>query len=325
MAEARVDEGVENLERFSTLLAETTANLGARASLLEEHGAGLEKLDDEARARMGRVNDRLEAALDRLDDRQQEAVEETEDLAGAAEKLTPDVLGDAAARLHVAEDGCARRLDSARSRLETEMLDLSRSGFAALADALDQIEAGLRRAGEGAGDGLQALEETLAELEVRAGGVRADGVRVLDAVQQELGREQQTLEASAAEALTRWADASNEIEEDGAAVADAVEALYGAWRDELLSEAQRMMDAVAELMQQGAAFVLEDTGRPLGQQVEGVAEGALQPLAGDVERLCPILAEGEQQADTASSLVEDLLVVRQVIAEVDRLLAALKE
>jgi hypothetical protein len=319
------DDGVENLEKFCVLLAETTATVEARASTLDAQGAALEKLDQEARGRLDRLGDFLETSLDQLDQRRHAVVEETERLGESAERLTQDLLSDAGERFQRQEDDSERRLDADRSDLETALAGLSEAGFASLATALEEAEAGLTRAGEEAGEGLDGLEQDLGEMEQRANALHSETDHALEAAREALANDEQSLEASAAEAIADWDEAASDVQEDGGSVADGLQALYDVWRDELTSEGEQLMAAGAELMQHGAAFVLEQTGSSLSQAMEAVTGTSLQPLAAETQRLVPVLAEAEQDADSASSLVDELVVVRLVVADVDRLLAALKE
>lgn len=327
MAQAALDDRIANLQSFCNLLAETTATVARDAQVLEARGDGLERAQTGVQERMEHVGERLETALEELTQAQAAAVEETERLAEAAEDLVPSRLSESDADLERGETAFEERLSHERADLETDFLDLSPAGFTALSTVLDEVEAGLTKGGEDSISALENLGTGLAHLVQRAGEVHQSTVAALDAADQEL-REGwgQELEGATAAHVTLW---TNElpatVEAECTGVGDPLEALYDGWEQEIVAEGDELSEAVSTLIVDAAESIANEAGQALAESADGTARGSLQVLVGELEGLLPVLAEGEAAAEGASALVDDLVVVRRVVSQIDQLLNALQE
>jgi hypothetical protein len=327
MAQPNLDDGVENLENFCNLLGQTSAVLTRDTEVLEARGDSLEQTEAETRARAERVGEHLAIALEELTAAQDDALEEVDGLTDTAEKLAAARLQAAGDRLESGEASFEERLSHDRAQLEKSFLDLSESGFMSLGAAIDDVETELARAGEGSGHALESLEGGLTKVGRQVAEERSEMVGVLEAADEAIREgEVQELEQQGLEHFRLWTEELPEtVRAECVSVAEPLEALYGEWEAEVVAEGDELGDAVADLLQSGAEMVTDEAGQPLASAVEEATNDALGALISELDGLLPVLDEGEPAAEAAAALVDDLVVAREVVSVVDRLLKALVE
>lgn len=326
MAQPTFDDGIENLQRFCTLLGETHGILARDLETLEARGHRLERAQAEVRERGEHLAERLETSLQALAEAQTEALEETERLGEAARSLAEVQLGEASEHVHRDEVSFEERTGHDRDGLEKDFVDLEGAGFAALTAALDGLEAELAAAGEEAAEALGTLHQGVTELAERADHTRGEAAAALDAAEDRLRESQvQEWEPQVAEHVAFWTEELPEaVQARCEAVGDPLETLYDAWEQEVVAEADELTGAVGSFVQAATASVAEEAAQPLAEATERTTEGALQALGGELDDLLAPLAEGEEAADAAAALVDDLVVTRRIVGEIDQLLNALQ-
>jgi hypothetical protein len=326
MASPSLDDSVERLEGFCTLLGQTTAVLTRDAEVLEARGDSLEQTEAETRKRGEHVAERLASELDELTEAQAGVVEETGRLTDAAHDVASARLPAAGDSLEAGGAAFEDHLGHDRAEIDSHFLDLADGGFTSLATVVDQIEAGLARAAESSGQALEHLERGLAEIGRQAEEARTVTLAGLESTETGLREGADQLEQQAAEHATLWTEELPEtVQAECASVGDPLEALYREWEAEVVAEGDELSDAVASLLQGAADIVADEAGQLLAAAVEETERDFLQALAGEHDGLLPVLEEGETASEAASALVDDLVMTRQVVGVIEQMLKALQE
>jgi hypothetical protein len=322
-ADDSLDDGIANLERFCALLAETHAGLEQATAALAEQRAGLDEVEQDLATRTDALQAALEGALQEVEEALRGAREEADGLTQAAEEAADVRLAGLAEGVDRLAAEAQERLVADRSLLEREMQSLA-DGFTSCVGTLEGAGSTLTAAGDEGERALADLRQAATELAERSASAGEESLATLAAAQQELAAAQQSFEQSSGEVASGWQGLAGAVEEQCSTVAGALQSLYDGWRDELAAAGAELVTEVGELAQQAAAAVLDES-QGLAQAVDDATQGSLAALGAELERLAAPLADGEQAADEASGLVDDLVVAREVVAEVDELLDALQE
>jgi DNA repair exonuclease SbcCD ATPase subunit len=326
MAQPSLDDSVERLEGFCTLLGQTTAMLARDAQVLESRGDSLEQTEAETRKRGEHVAERLAAELDELTQAQASVVEEAGRLTEVAQDVATSRLPTTGDSLEAGGTAFEQVLGHDRAEIDAHFLDLAEAGFTGLAAVVDRNEDVLARAAEGAGQALEHLERGLAEAGQQAEDARTETMAGLARAESALREAEGELEQQTAEDATLWTVQLPEtVQAECASVGDPLEALYREWEVEVGVEGDELSEAVAGLLQGGADVVTNEAGQPLAAAAEQTERDALQLLSEQQDGLLPVLAEGEPASEAAAALVDDLVVAGQVVDVIDQMLKALQE
>lgn len=325
MAQTVLDESIEKLERFCNLLGQTRAVMIRDAEILEARGESLERTEAETRERGEHVTERLKTTLQELTEAQAETLEDTDRLGDAAEDLVPDRLSTTEDSLDSSEASFEVSLGRDRADLEGAFLDLCDMGFVVLATMVDEIEAELGRAGQASGDALEGLEGELAEVGRLTVESHTETVAVLESAEHTLREgEAQELEQRLIEHTTLWADElPDAVRAACDAVGDPLETLYREWGAEVVAEGDELAQEIAGLLQGATHVVVSEAGEPLAAAVDETTCECFRDLAGGQETLLSVLADGEPATEAAAALVDDLVLGRQALEEIERTLSAL--
>jgi len=326
MAQPAFDDSVEKLEGFCNLLGQTIAVLTRDVEGLGARAESLDQTEAETRKRGEEVAQRLASELDDLTAAHEDAIEEADRLTEVAQDLAATRLPAAEDRLQSAESSVEERTSQEEAGLEKAFLDLFESGFTALATVIDEVEAELRGAGEGAREALEGLERGQVEVGqamTETGGRTATALGEAERVAAEDAS--RALEQEGAEHSALWTEELPEaVRAECASVGEPLEALYREWEGEVATEGDELSEGVADLLADAAVVVASQAGQ-LAAAVREAIDDSLAALAGQQDVLVPTLTEGEPASEAAAALVDDLAVARQVVSEIDRLLRAIAE
>lgn len=337
--EVGASENQQELGRLRGEVQDLTAELGAARELAEERGAELEALRGELAAagaggageasaassgdpRVAELTEKLrlsEAAVLRLEDELDSArVEiltaqslplsaEDETLREALEKELMEV------RVRVAELEAAA---VAREELAESQAGIHRQEHAsmeqALISAIDDLNAERQRS--------QAMEAQLRSAELRAAGSG-------DVTQAEVERLEAAHAAQVETMAARLAEAESRLEEAGIIAQEHISAhdeeLAG-WHTRMQSYEVQLSQVNAQIAEQMGALVEVERSLSAAKAAQREAEAAAATAIEEAAAKSAMLAEAEQQRDTFSAQVDELIAARPVSRTDSRLLTALE-
>jgi chromosome segregation ATPase len=326
MAQPAFDDGIEKLEALCTLLGQTSAVVTRDGEILDARGDSLDRTEDEARKRCEQIAERLATALDEVNDLHEDAVDASDRLSEAAHELASARLASAEDSVESARSSFEERLIEERSELEQGFQDLFETGFTSLATAVDEMETELAQAGESARQGFEVLEHGITEVGQQASEDGARTVAALQEAERNVAEDDAELEQQVAVHTDVWTEELPEaVRAECASVAEPLEVLYREWEAEVVAEGDELSEGVASLLEDAADIVAVEAGQPLASAAEAAVDDSLAALSGQQDALTPVLGEGEPASEAAAGLVDDLVVARQLVSEIDRLLNAIAD
>ncbi len=322
MATAPLDDSVEKLSQFCAVLQNTQNVLQTELENFERLSEQYDKLEDDSEDRISGLADDLREGLEKVRPDAEAAHESIDDL-GEAAQAGEGVASEAGGDIEEVREHLGQGLDGGAVDLAEHFGNLTAAGFESLHITTEAAASGLEQAS-------QEVEEAFGEAsgQTRSGAQRletsVDGVETaLSDVTEALGRSGQRLEQACSEAADGDAENASEVGLESGSVSETVEGAYS----DLTSHVEEVVDGLA----QNVAGEGQEAVETLGTQVQSLEEdfeahvsGALHDWEGAAVELVPPLQEAEGFSSELAAAVDDLCVVKAVIADVDRLLDAVE-
>jgi hypothetical protein len=320
----QLDEGVENLERFNGMVAQAVAALEEDAQRLEAHGEAIERLTASGTEALEALqSSTLERSREMASSRSQ-AEAALQALGGGLDELAEPGLAGAGQQIAEAGDQARDNVAAARETLEQASDELDSNGLEPATSATDDLDSELDHVREEVASAFATLAAELADAqeEVASAETGADSgitevVEVAAAQQAELAPVEELAAYVSATYVPDLQAAVDTLETDVRQAYAALAADAEAAHERLVEDATAAVDATVERIE-------ADGEEQLGNAVEEVLEGALPEMAGELQEAEKALAAGAEVTDAAAALVDPLSWSKSVVAEVDRLLDAMK-
>ena len=321
----QLDEGVGNLERLCTLLAQTNEELKGHNTDLESRAGALEELQDAAGEELHDLRDALEAFEDRVKSDGGDAASAVDDLAASARALADDALGGVEEEIGAAESAFAQKLDGDRADLEAGASELTTAGFEVLSSGVESAEGGLQASGQEAEAAFGAFEGEVQGLEQEVQAFQSETAAALSAAAEGLsGEVAEGLSSDGTECVSAWMDELPASLESGCSSAEApVAAAYAALAEEGQGAGDELMEKVSTSSSEGAGFLLDEQGGHLQEAGSVVIEQAVPDLLGELGSVQSTVETGAQTAGALEPMVGELEISKKVVADVDQLLSAI--
>lgn len=325
MAGPTLDEGVEKLQEFVSLLASTNSHLQAGIPALQSHGDGVERLEQTAEDQLGGLNDQMEGFRKELEESHHDAVEETEGLAQSARAVIDARLSAVEDQVEAFEREFESKLASDRAELEKGFAELTDSGFQPLAATVEAAQAETTRlddqteqAFDGLGDALQTDQQQVEDL-------RSQTSQAVQDTEEAVENETREVDGEAAGLLGELSGLSEELESQCTSSGDTLDDLYRGWAEDVEGEEKEVTEGVSKLAGETAVFVSDENADPLQQAVGQAEEVSLQGLVSELEDTQAVVEQGEQTTEALGPMVEQLEIVERKVTEIDRLLDSLNQ
>lgn len=319
------EEALDNLRQFCSVLASTNEKLLGTVDALGAHSGAYGDLDHAAQDGIGGLNDDLTADLQQLRQAGDEATAEVGLLADGARATADTQLGQEDADVDGAENEFNQRLDTDGTDLDTAFTTLGDTGFDALAGTMADAGANVNEADQENAQAFADLGTEAADLEVRVSDAEGAASQTLDDVGESLkGDEAGQLEGEAAEAIDGWVtQVPGELASEGSTIAEALEGLYQDWASGLETEGDELMQAMTDFGNDAATRIEQDSATPLQEAADKTTATTFTDLEGDLGQTEGVMTTGLELALTAPPIVADLIIVKHVIDQIEKLLEAL--
>jgi hypothetical protein len=323
MAERR-DPGLDNLEAFIAVLADTIGQVGAAQPHLEEHEQALETLHGEADQELRGFDAELDKGLADAGSLADEAKAELEKIDGTATEGTEGVLSEADSAFDDWTDKLGSTLDDAAETIGDASEDLGNDGFDDAVEALEDAVSAVQSSKGTTEAGFEALVAML-----KHEGDRFTGSLVTAS----LAGEEAAQAASALE--SEFEGKANGVTEGITSASDAAAAVHaetggqsGPFYDGIegraQSEAQELIDGVKGAFQQASEAMLEGAREPLEEPVDSLVNDALEPFAEEIGSWVDQNDAAEQGLSTWDQHLADLSATLVVVEQIDELNKALE-
>lgn len=319
-----IDEGVQDLGQFCSVMAATSERLKEDTSTLEQHGDDVDRLDGNLEDGFGALADELEGFLDGLGDAEDAAVAEVGTLAEGAESHA-DRLTALEQEIEASEDAFEERVESHGGALDGSFSELTQDGFEALSTTTDEIAENVRSS---AGEGEEAFAGLEGDLESHRQDVeaaRGEGVQALTQAAESLSGDATPGLSSDAEACAAgWSDELPETAKAGSTeIGDPAVSVYEGFGEESVADGDDLIDSLSSLAQEAADLIRTEAATEIEDASALVTDQSMGSLAGEQDEARGVLNVGGEMAAALPPLVDDLEIARTVVAEVDGVLAAL--
>jgi hypothetical protein len=322
---ASPEEALNNLRQFCAVLASTNEKLEGTVDALGSHSDAYGDLDHTAQDEIGGLGDDLVTHAQQVRQAGDDAVAEVGHVTDSARATADTRLGQEDADLDGAENEFDQRLDADGSDLDAALAALNDTGFDPLAGIMADAGVGVQETGQENAQSSGWLVALAADMERRAADLEGDTSRDLDEVGEKLkGDETGQLESGAAEAIDAWTtQIPGEVTSEGSTIAEALEQLYQDWASSLETAGDELMQALTDFGNDSATRLEDDGGTPLQEAVDHTTGTEMAALDVDLEQTKGVLATGLELGLTVPPVVADLVIVKNVIDQIQKLLEAL--
>lgn len=317
MATATLDDGVQNLSQFCALLAQTNDMLQANAQGFDQLAEQYQELEQSAEEHIGGLGDQCQEIATETAESADEATGDLDNLAEAAQQAHQAELAEVEQGAEALEQELTDRLQKDQEEISQHAETLNRDGFnaleATLSTVMEALDGAQSDAEEAFGNLIAALDseeqqfkDNVAEqaLEDAAGAVKA---------------EMEALDGVAEEAAEGWLDAiPNEVVSECVGVVGPLQNTYDGFRQAAEDEGRELIETVSTLGDEAARLIGVEFASDLEQAWDGTLTPALGEWGDGLAEIKTSLDEGEQAALVLDPLVDELLVAKETVREIDR-------
>jgi uncharacterized phage infection (PIP) family protein YhgE len=317
MATATLDDGVQNLSQFCALLAQTNDMLQANAQGFDQLSEQYQELEQSAEEHIGGLGDQCQEIATETAESADEATGELDNLAEAAQQAHQAELAEVEQGAEVLEQELTDRLQKDQEEIGQHAETLNRDGFDALEATLTTVMEGLDGAQSEAEEAFGNLIAALDSEEQQFKDNVAE--QALEDAAEAVKAEMEALDGVAEEAAEGWLDAiPNEVVSECVGIVGPLQGTYDGFRQAAEDEGRELIETVSTLGDEAARLI----GVEFASDLEQAWDRTLTPAFGDWEdglgELKTALDEGEQAALVLDPLVDELLVAKETVREIDR-------
>jgi hypothetical protein len=313
MAEATVDEGLQNLQNFCGLLANVNTRLTSLAEAFDAFATHVGALEDAAEERWNHLQEDLKALIHTADTGADEVVAEMTTLSEAAHDLSATRLSAAEHELERAENSLRDHLHEAVSALRQHLGSLEERGYNAAktqvdasTSAIDHVEHAFDQHVTDASHGFETIQGHVTSAESELNHALSDADAAID-----------TAEGKIHAAAAKAAEGDDTVHQAAAQEEGQVNPHY----DDLASHAATAAEALHELVSGLAQDTIQYlTGHLKTLVEESVQTGVVQPCEhweSALDALDDVFKEGETQTKELPRLVEDLEISKRKVVELE--------
>ena len=317
---AGLDESVGKLQKFSSDLGRTIAQLGESTASIETHSDTFADLENDAEDRIGGLADDIQEAVRDLG----RACDDIEEALGAlsdeAEEVAESRLPDARSELDDATSEQRDRVETTGDELQDAFERLSDGGHQEHADAVEDAEAAVGDDDQEDQQAFASLDEGAAEMTGRTEEARSEASASMSEATSGVEEEAGTLETAFADATSQWDQSVDEQLRAGCEdVGAGIEQAYADWTQQARATADELVADVGEALIKAAETV---SGESAPQLTEAAAEAlnAGAALLDEIAQGVSSLEAGEQLAEALTPLVPNLQTCLRVVEQIDRIL-----
>jgi len=327
MAQAGLDEGVERLQEFCTLLGETGAQLQADTSTFGNLERALDEFEDTVDETLGELTEHLDEAAGVLDEAQEDAAEALRSLVEAADEGSGTRVAAAESTIADSGDSVEEGLGAGRQDLAVAFSDLATAGFDVLDSAVDELESGASSRAEETGRALDALEEELRDWQRQVPESYDETARSIDEASESLLQEDGgNLESDAASCTYGWsAELPAALDQQAGELGDPLQQAYDELEAEVRSRIDAYVSTTVSLIQDTADLIGRESASEVDTTAGNAEDDSLEGLTGELAMAVEVLGAGDEMAASLEPMIDDLTVAKSIAAEIDRLLNALDQ
>lgn len=317
MATATLDDGVQNLSQFCSLLAQTSDLLQANASGFDQLSEQFQELEHSAEEHIGGLGDRCQGIGTETDQTADEAAGDLDDLAETAQQAEQSELAEVEQGTEALEQKLTERLEKDQEEINQHLDTLNRNGF----DALDaSLNAALEAFDGAQGDAEASLGSLIAALDSQKQQFAENAAeQSLEDAGGAVKAEMETLDGVAEAAADAWLDAiPNEVVSECVGIVGPLQDTYDGFRQAAEDDGQELIETVSTLAEEAARLVGVEFASDLEKAWDGTVTPALGEWGDGLGELKTALDDGEQTADALAPLVDELLVAKETVREIDR-------
>lgn len=317
MADTTLDEGLQNLQNFCSLLANVNTQLTSLSEAFDAFAAHVGTLEDAAEERWNHLQEDLRALAHLADSGADEIAGEIATLSEAAHDLSASRLSAAEHDLERAENGLRDHLHEARDTLRQHFDSVEDRGYAtaktqvdASADAIEHVHSGFDQHVTDAAHGFETIQGHITSAETELSHAVSEADAAIDAAEGKIHA-----------AAAKVAEGDAEVQHAAADEVGQVTPHY----DELASHAATAAEALHEVVSGLSQDVIHTLSSDLKEIVEeSVQTSAIQPCEqweAELNALDGVFKEGEAETKELPRLVDDLEVSKRKVVELDETLS----
>jgi hypothetical protein len=323
-APAGLDEGVANLERFNWLLDQATRELDRDRQALHAHEQAFTQLEQSAGERFDQLEQGLGERAHDLASGRSQAEEAMQALSDEALAATESRLAQAQQQVEGSGREVEQDLASATGLIQQGWSALDAGGFDEAASAQDAFDAELDRQEAALESAVAGFEQGLAASRQETEGAETEAEQAIAGLGAEADR--QAAEVEAVRGLAAFVSGTfvPSLEAAAETLQDEVGALYAAFASDGESARNELVDGIEALVEEAAGQIEEQGLDGIAGAVESAVEGPVSALQADFLETGTALTAGAAVAEEAASQADQLSWAAGVVAEIDRLLDAMK-
>jgi len=317
MAEATLDEGLQNLQNFCNLLGNVNTRLTSLAEAFDAFGTHVTSLEDAAEERWNHLQGDLRALIHAADAGADEVAAEMTTLSEAAHDLSATRLNAAEHDLERAENGLRDHLHEAANALRQHFGTLADSGYAAAkaqvdagASAIEHVHHDFDQHVTDAAHGFETVQGHITSAETELNHAVAEADTAIDTAQGKI-------DAAAGKA----AEGDDAVHQAATQETGQVEPHYDELASHAATAAEALHDLVSGLAQDTIHFLTDHLTTLVAESVQA---GVVQPSEqweGALDALDGVLKEGETETRELPRLVEDLEISKRKAVELEQALS----
>jgi DNA repair exonuclease SbcCD ATPase subunit len=323
---ATLDEGIENLQRFNALLAETNTQVEQTIDNLETQEHDLGQLEEDLETKLDGLQSELQELKSEVEKAEDDASGEIERLGEAAQNAAGGPLEEAENDLDEAEDDVQQKLSKDQGDADKAFATLESDGFEELHGTLQTVGGDVQKSQGEVEQSFDTFDQELQGMQQELEGAGTKAVEGMDQAAEAIsGEEAEELKSKVAGYVTAWGQTvPQEVESGADQVVNDLHSNYEGWKSEADADADELMQTVGQLATELAEMLTSELGEQLEQAVDKAKDEAFGTLDDDLGSTNAVLEAGEDTTGELDPLVPELEIAKTVVGEIDTALGALE-
>ena len=314
---------VENLEDFIAELTKAQKKVESSIDVLGTHAGSLDDLEDKAGDELGALSDQIEDFQQQLESGTEDAIKDVEKVEDAAREIADERFRGAKDDLDGAVGDVEDRLTTDRDDLDNDATALNETGFRAMGETLDGIQADLQTAGQENDAAVDTFEEKVDKLGEDTGDRFDETEGKFDEALTALDGNKTALESAAKEGIQGLSDALTEIQGQCATLQGELDGVYDDAEQKIASEGDDLINSVRGLFGDAAQFVAQLADDSLNPAATAVLNEAAPAVDSELDELESLVDSATPVATETSAMSTDLSIAQSVVDTVKQMLDAM--
>jgi chromosome segregation ATPase len=322
---ATVDDPLERLQQYITLVEEAKDELDGAQSSFREHAEAFEKVEDAFENRVAVFNSHVDEFSQAFDANSDQAAAGVEQLAGLTQSLVSGALTQAGQTVEETEKQLTEAFHATKSELHEQFSQLSQGGF----DFVETTTSGVDQLSDSLDDQTDEVFESL-------GGFVDEIGHEVDSTQSELtdtfhgALEEVTgnLTSTAEEAFSTFSSAvsdtaTSDLTDGLSEVWDELSSAYDNFDEMAASVGEALIEAATNSLTEVGGHVVDSITSGISEAVGEAIEEFIQSLIADIIESIGMMATGAAVTGALSPIIPELAIAKTIVGTINDLLEML--